>query len=136
MKKKKSQPESIDNALEPVPPAKLSRKEKKSIKAAAKAAKKSVAGKEDDPIIKIGRGGFGKETNLKDKAKKERLNLKLALLEFPAKMMKDIVRIKWVPKSSLGKRFVAIILFLIFFAVCYEIVDQILLVVFKSINFI
>ena len=87
--------------------------------------------------------GFSKEKLDKDKSKinsskkkKEKVNFKVALLEFPVKMLKDISRIKWVGKGTLGKRFILVVLFLIFFAIAYFIVDEILLTVFKSIKFI
>lgn len=77
-----------------------------------------------------------KGTKTKKDAKKpqEKRNWKLAFIEFPSKITKDIIRIKWVSKGILGKAFIAVLCFLIFFAIIYFAADQLYLLIFKSVN--
>ena len=117
----------------------LRRQEKRNMKAAAKAERRSTrtSRRAADPVVAAGSAKMeSAKGDKKPKKTREKTDIMVAILEFPAKMMKDILRIKWIPKGTLGKRFVMVLIFLIFFAICYEVVDQILLAVFKSINFI
>ncbi|WP_425380220.1 preprotein translocase subunit SecE [Spiroplasma endosymbiont of Stenodema calcarata] len=56
-----------------------------------------------------------------DKSKKT--NWKLAFREFPVKMAKEVTRIRWTSKGSLGRKFLITILFIIAFAIFYLVLD-------------
>ena len=72
-----------------------------------------------DPIKK----GFFKREN---SGKNKKTNWKLAFREFPVKMAKEVTRIRWTNKGSLGRKFLITILFIIAFAVFYLVLDLVL----------
>ncbi|AHF57350.1 preprotein translocase subunit SecE [Spiroplasma eriocheiris] len=66
-----------------------------------------------------------------EKKDKDRINWKLAFREFPVKMAKEVSRIRWARKGSLGRKFLITILFIIAFAVFFFCLDEILSHVLK-----
>ncbi|AOX43499.1 hypothetical protein S100390_v1c01560 [Spiroplasma sp. NBRC 100390] len=58
--------------------------------------------------------------------KSKRTNWKLAFREFPVKMAKEVTRIRWTSKGSLGRKFLITILFIIAFAIFYLVLDLVL----------
>lgn len=62
----------------------------------------------------------------KNSNKSKKTNWKLAFREFPVKMAKEVARIRWTSKGSLGRKFLITILFIITFAVFYLVLDLVL----------
>lgn len=62
----------------------------------------------------------------KNSNKSKKTNWKLAFREFPVKMAKEVTRIRWTSKGSLGRKFLITILFIIAFAVFYLVLDLVL----------
>ncbi|WP_425378853.1 preprotein translocase subunit SecE [Spiroplasma endosymbiont of Polydrusus pterygomalis] len=79
----------------------------------------SAVDKNGDPIKK----GLFKRKN---SGKNKKTSWKLAFREFPVKMAKEITRIRWTSKDSLGRKFLITILFIIAFAVFYLVLDLVL----------
>ncbi|UZQ29614.1 MAG: preprotein translocase subunit SecE [Spiroplasma phoeniceum] len=63
---------------------------------------------------------------LKNSNKSKKTNWKLAFREFPVKMAKEVTRIRWTSKVSLGRKFLITILFIIAFALFYLVLDLVL----------
>ncbi len=85
------------------------------------------------PSIQVGKR-FKKDKKVK--TKKERFDYKTAFREFPVKFVRDVVRIKWISKTRLGQRFIAVMLFIIFFALAYAGLDQLITYVFRAAHII
>ncbi|WP_342256669.1 preprotein translocase subunit SecE [Spiroplasma endosymbiont of Poecilobothrus nobilitatus] len=62
----------------------------------------------------------------KNSNKSKKTNWKLAFREFPVKMAKEVTRIRWTSKGSLGHKFLITILFITAFAVFYLVLDLVL----------
>ncbi len=62
----------------------------------------------------------------KNSNKIKKTNWKLYFREFPVKMAKEVTRIRWTSKGSLGRKFLITILFIIAFAVLYLVLDLVL----------
>ncbi|WP_245576618.1 preprotein translocase subunit SecE [Mesoplasma seiffertii] len=114
--------------------AKHDKQLKKELKAQAKLAKmankQSLTGNEDQ--LNSGKQStkkvatkISKETKAKIKVKpeKEKVDIKLAFKEFPIKMAKEVNKIKWSGRENLTRKFIIVILFMLFFAVLFFFVD-------------
>lgn len=62
----------------------------------------------------------------KNSDKIKRTNWKLAFREFHVKIAKEVKRIRWTSKGSLGRKFLITILFIIAFAIFYLVLDLVL----------
>ncbi|RUO86780.1 preprotein translocase subunit SecE [Spiroplasma endosymbiont of Megaselia nigra] len=84
--------------------------------------KVSTTPKVDENGEPIKKGLFKRKNSNKSK----KTNWKLAFREFPVKMAKEVTRIRWTSKGSLGRKFLITILFIIAFAVFYLVLDLVL----------
>ncbi|ASZ08851.1 preprotein translocase subunit SecE [Mesoplasma chauliocola] len=64
---------------------------------------------------------ISKETkkSIKVKKQKEKKNIKLTIKELPIKIVKEISKIKWSGWDNLKKKYIIVLLFMIFFAVLF-----------------
>ncbi|AGM24736.1 preprotein translocase subunit SecE [Spiroplasma chrysopicola] len=132
----------VDDNKARKPKTKLSKEAKKAEKVARKnakaaqvfqrqqAAKASIHVGKKGPADLAAPDGSGKKSffNRKTEKKKkaEKVNWKLAFREFPVKMAKEVSRIRWASKGSLGRKFLITIAFIAVFAIFYLALDQVL----------
>ncbi|ATZ21299.1 preprotein translocase subunit SecE [Mesoplasma tabanidae] len=57
--------------------------------------------------------------SIKVKKQKEKKNFKLAVKELPIKIVKEINKIKWSGWDNLKKKYIIVLLFMIFFAILF-----------------
>lgn len=103
----------------------LTKEEKKASKTApiqVGTKKVSTTPEVDENGEPIKKGLFKRKNSNKSK----KTNWKLAFREFPVKMAKEVTRIRWTSKGSLGRKFLITILFIIAFAVFYLVLDLVL----------
>lgn len=59
----------------------------------------------------------------KIKKVKDKIDYRLAFKEFPVKVVKEIQKVRWPKRSALGMRLFLVLLFMVFFAVTFYLVD-------------
>ncbi|ATI73048.1 preprotein translocase subunit SecE [Mesoplasma florum] len=72
--------------------------------------------------------------SIKVKKQKEKKNFKLAIKEFPIKIVKELNKIKWSGWDNLKKKYIIVLLFMIFFAILFFCIGLGIEALFRLIN--
>lgn len=82
-----------------------------------------------DLTIEVGQEQVKKtffKSKKKVKVKKIRTPFRVAMINFFVRFMNDMLRIKWVKKALLGKRFLIVLIFIFVFGLMFGLVDTFL----------
>ncbi|ALA97103.1 hypothetical protein SKUN_00181 [Spiroplasma kunkelii CR2-3x] len=135
MKKMKNQKKNVKTVLtkEEKKALKIQKKNEKAAlifqKKVSKTAPIQVGTKKASTTPEVNENGEAIKKGLfkrKNSNKSKKTNWKLSFREFPVKMAKEVTRIRWTSKGSLGRKFLITILFIIVFAVFYLVLDLVL----------